>query len=189
MFVVFTLMFIVNVVKANAMYNCYVPTPDIFGGSYPCKGTIGATSPGTYTAGNVISGYSGQVTYVCPTPTPAWADYNGGPTSVIVDYCYGLGSISVSANIASASWSISGPASPSGSGTSGSYTSVPEGSYTITWGAVSGYTAPSNSTQSFSGKDGSVSFSGTYVPNPSVSVSFSLLDTIKQFFAQTVAHL
>lgn len=93
--------------------------------------------------------------------TIAWAD----PT---------VGTVNVSSNIAGASWTISGPTSITGSGSSASYASKPTGSYTITWGAVAGYTTPAS--QSFTLSSGSsISFSGTYTAPPAVNLFFSSL--------------
>ena len=71
-----------------------------------------------------------------------------------------LGTVNVSSNIAS-SWTITGPTTITGSGTSQSYPSQPAGTYTITWGSVSGYTAPA--TQSLTlASGGTITFTGTY---------------------------
>ena len=72
-----------------------------------------------------------------------------------------LGTVAVSSNVSS-SWTITGPATITGSGTSQSSPSQPAGTYTITWGDVPGYTAPA--TQSLTLISGStITFNGTYV--------------------------
>ncbi len=79
-------------------------------------------------------------------------------------------SINVSSNISS-SWTITGPTTLTGSGTSQSFTFKPSGTYTITWGAVSRYTTPA--TQSLTlAAGGTISFSGTYpTALPSVNLT------------------
>ena len=73
------------------------------------------------------------------------------------------GTVSVYSNISS-SWSITGPAAITGSGTSQTSVSQPTGTYTITWGAIAGYTTPAS--QSFTlTSGGTISFSGTYSLN------------------------
>jgi hypothetical protein len=57
-----------------------------------------------------------------------------------------LGSISVTTNLPAASFTITGPANYSGSGTSFSQANAPVGNYTITYGPVSGYSAPPDET-------------------------------------------
>jgi uncharacterized protein (TIGR02145 family) len=71
-------------------------------------------------------------------------------------------SIKVSSNVA-ASWTITGPATITGSGVSQSYESKPAGIYTITWGAVAGYNTPA--TQSFNRVStlDDIAFSAIYV--------------------------
>ncbi|MBI4363474.1 MAG: four helix bundle protein, partial [Candidatus Doudnabacteria bacterium] len=97
-------------------------------GSGEENGTAGATaSPGL--GGN---GAVGRIQNPGPTPPP--------PPPAI-------GTINVSSNIA-ASWTISGPANFSGSGTSGSYPNAAVGNYTITAQAVSGYSGPTISPSS-----------------------------------------
>jgi formylglycine-generating enzyme required for sulfatase activity len=63
-----------------------------------------------------------------------------------------------------APWSITGPDEYSNSGTgSSTLSSMTAGSYTLTWGAVSGYTTPSPATQAQTlTAQGSLTFSGTY---------------------------
>ncbi len=71
-----------------------------------------------------------------------------------------FGTINVSSNISS-SWTITGPATITGSGTSQSSPSKPTGTYTITWNDVAGYTKPtSQSLTLVSG--GTITFNGVY---------------------------
>jgi hypothetical protein len=68
----------------------------------------------------------------------------------------------VSANIAGASYTLTGPATLMGSGLSSSHSGQPSGVYTITWNDVAGYTTPSTDAQML-GDYGTISFSGNYV--------------------------
>lgn len=72
-------------------------------------------------------------------------------------------SISVTTNLSGATFSLTGTSSYSGSGTSWSTANAPAGTYTITYGAVTGYTTPPSETKTLTA-GGSISFSGTYVP-------------------------
>lgn len=72
-----------------------------------------------------------------------------------------VGTINVSSNIAGASYTITGPATLSGSGVSNSHPGQPTGGYTITWNDVAGYTKPGSSSQTLS-SGGTISFVGNY---------------------------
>jgi hypothetical protein len=73
-----------------------------------------------------------------------------------------ISTIIVTTNLAGASFSISGTSSYSGSGTSWSTTVAPAGTYTITYGAVTGYDTPPSETRTVQA-GGSITFSGTYI--------------------------
>jgi len=84
-------------------------------------------------------------------------------------------SITVTSNLATADFAISGPAAYSGSGTSATFTNVPTGSYTITFGPVQGYVTPATQTQALSA-NATIAFSGTYLPAvPNIQLSPSAL--------------
>lgn len=69
-----------------------------------------------------------------------------------------------------ASWSLAGPDGYNASGTGDeTLTNLDPGDYTVTWGAVSGWTTPSNSTQAL--VDETVTFGGTYVQEGSGTVT------------------
>jgi hypothetical protein len=72
------------------------------------------------------------------------------------------GTISVTTNLADATFSLTGASSYSGSGTSWSTANAPAGTYTITYGTMPSYNAPSSETKTLSA-GGSIAFSGTYV--------------------------
>jgi hypothetical protein len=86
---------------------------------------------------------------------PGAHDYTLDPTYVMT------GTIQVTTNLSIATFTISGPSGYTGSGTSWATTNAPVGAYTITFGAVSGYTTPASQTQTLS-DGGSISFTGTY---------------------------
>jgi|GEM_PF-2649624 len=124
------------------------------GGSSGMGGTTGSCSPGSGTMG---AGGGGQA-YGCPGSGAA-----GGSGFVTVTWADPtVGTIDVSSNIAGANWTITGPATLSGSGSSATYTSQPTGTYTITWGAVTGYTTPPSSSFTLT-NGGAINFSGSYV--------------------------
>lgn len=87
-------------------------------------------------------------------------DFNSKSNGLAVR-CVKSSVINVSSNISS-SWTITGPVTITGSGTSQATFAKPAGTYAITWGAVSGYVAPA--TQSLTlVAGGTISFDGTYV--------------------------
>jgi HYR domain len=71
------------------------------------------------------------------------------------------GSISVTTNLSGASFSITGPANYSGSGTSFSQSDAAAGTYTITYGAVTGHVTPPTDTGTLTA-GGTLAFVGTY---------------------------
>jgi hypothetical protein len=97
------------------------------------------------------------------------------------------GTVNVSANLSGASWTITGPATLTGSGTSKSYTSQPAGTYTIVWNAVAGYATPASQLQSIASNGSTITFSGTYTQNPAVNLYFSFVDTLKAAFPSLFA--
>lgn len=94
--------------------------------------------PGTYTITfNPVPGY--------PTPVAQTLVLQaGGTTTFVANYGAGPGSgtIKVSANLASATFSIVGPTNFSGAGLWWSQSGAPAGTYVITFGDVAGYVTP-----------------------------------------------
>lgn len=80
------------------------------------------------------------------------------------------GTINVTANIGSASWTITGPVSVTGSGLSQSLTSQPAGTYTITFDAVSGYISPASQSFTITNQGDVINFSGIYTALPSCTI-------------------
>lgn len=72
------------------------------------------------------------------------------------------GTINVTANIAGATYTISGPASYSGGGASWTKASAPTGTYAIVYGNVNGYTTPLSESQTLQA-NGTISFHGEYI--------------------------
>jgi uncharacterized protein (TIGR03437 family) len=75
------------------------------------------------------------------------------------------GTIQVTTNLTGATFTISGPANYSGSGTTWTKTNAPVGGYTITFGAVSGYTTPPAQTKTLTA-GGTITFTGSYSKSP-----------------------
>jgi hypothetical protein len=82
----------------------------------------------------------------------------------------GAGTISVTTNMSTATFTVTGPGPFSGSGTSATFNNAPIGTYTITFGAVTGYITPSPQTQTLTAS-GTVQFSGTYIPSEPFLIS------------------
>ncbi len=114
------------------------------------------------TAGTLIY-YRGYATNSAGTGYSA----SGSFTTLVLS-----GTVAVSSNISS-SWTITGPATITGSGTSQTSTSQPVGTYTITWGAVSGYTAPGTTSQTLT-NGGTITFSGNYTINSVAQATLNL---------------
>ncbi len=94
----------------------------------------------------------------------AYVYYAGAGAQGIVALDYTVdtgGTINVSSNVSS-SWTITGPRTVTGSGTSGSYTAMPSGSYTIIWDDVEWYNKfPTGQSLTLS-PGGTITFNGTY---------------------------
>ena len=110
---------------------------------------------------------SGVVRYTVDANLTASARYG---TLTIAEKSYSVaqgaaafpsGGIQVTTNKTAASFQLSGPSYYSGSGTSYSVSAAPAGSYTITYGAVSGASTPVAETKTLSG-GGTISFTATY---------------------------
>lgn len=86
------------------------------------------------------------------------------------------GTVQVTTNQSSASFTITGPTTFVGSGLSSTFPNAPPGNYTITFGAISGYATPSPQTQTLTA-GATLSFTGTYqtcrVPNASVNDNYA----------------
>jgi hypothetical protein len=80
------------------------------------------------------------------------------------------GAIFVTTNLSAAAFTVSGPATYSGSGTLFNQATAPPGQYTISFAPVAGYKTPKQQTQTLS-NGGNISFNGTYSPMPTLGVS------------------
>jgi hypothetical protein len=80
------------------------------------------------------------------------------------------GTITVTTNLTAATFTVNGPANYAGGGTSATFSNAPVGTYTITFGAIPGYTTPVPQTQTVSA-GGTIGFVGNYSPLPSLIVS------------------
>jgi len=154
-----------------------VEGPETFSGSGTLWSTTSAT-PGFYTVY-----FYGAAGYNSPSSKSGTLS-PGGVLSLVGYYTPTVapGGITVSTNLSSASFTISGPDNMSGSGTSWSDSEVTPGDYTITYGNVAGYTTPSPETQTVAG-GATTAFTGTYaalatvgtiVVNTNISASFTL---------------
>jgi len=101
-------------------------------------------------------------------------------------YVRRTGTIEIDANpdALNASWTIAGPQDLSGNGDT-TLTDMPTGVYTLTWGDVSDWIAPASS-QGTLISDGTVTFSGTYLPAPYQwpDTPAKLIENFKQAYAE-----
>jgi len=120
----------------------------------PISTTTGSNGTGTtqFTLGDTPGQY--QVTASCSPQSCTPAN--------VVFTATGLSGIAVTTNVTAATFTITGPTTFSGGGTSFMQAGVPPGSYTITYGAVDGYNTPPSETKTLI-PNGGISFVGTYV--------------------------
>ena len=124
----------------------------------PCGGSGGAS---------ILGGYGSGGGGACPGDG-MWG-YVGGSGMLMVNWVDPtFGTITTTSNLASASWTITGPATIIGSGISQTSISQPTGTYTITWNPVAGYTTPGTQTLTLV-SGGSVAFNGNYTASVVVS--------------------
>jgi uncharacterized repeat protein (TIGR03803 family) len=92
---------------------------------------------------------------------------NGGTGNfgVVFEVIAPVGTISVATNLSAATFTVTGPATFSGTGTSATFTNVPVGMYTTTFGPVTGYVTPAAQTKTLP-SNGTIAFTGTYKPVP-----------------------
>jgi hypothetical protein len=118
----------------------------------------------TFLISSLVAVFSIPMVYACTADGSCLTDcpVGAGIGKINRPWCQeAWGSINVSSNIASASWTITGPGGPyTGVGLSGIESSM-AGTYTVTWGAVSGYTKPVSQSLTLA-INGSISFVGTY---------------------------
>ena len=143
---------------------------DIPGGYPGVSGTATFTfrapeEPGTYTVG-----WTEDAMYTC---SDAMANFASKPKKKIgtVEVISEPGRISVSTNLEDATFTITGPETYSGSGTSWSKSNVPVGTYTIHYGDVPGYSTPPPETKKLA-SGGEIEFRGTYrdIEEPQISL-------------------
>jgi len=88
-----------------------------------------------------------------------------------VSISFQSGGIIVTTNLPAATFIITGAATFTGSGTSGSFPNAPPGQYTIAFGDLVGYVTPNTQTQTLA-VGGTITFNGTYISvQPSLGVS------------------
>lgn len=112
------------------------------------------TAPGTYSV----------------TLTVTDSDGLTGSASTTINVTGGTGTINVTTNLAAATFTITGPATFTGSGTSFTQSNAPPGSYTIAFGVVAGYMTPAPQTLNLA-VAGSISFAGTYQAVPPLTLT------------------
>jgi len=107
------------------------------------------------TQGMSAGSYTGEIVFES-------AGAVGSPAVVTVNLnVVNTSMITVNTNLAEATFTITGPANYTGSGTNWSVTGAPGGDYTITYGDVPGYRTPASETQIL-GAGGTIAFNGNY---------------------------
>ncbi len=111
-------------------------------------------------AGTYIITYADVPGYITPLPEGRTLQ-DGGTITFTGQYELETGTINVTTDHAGASFTITGPATYSGSGTNWSVSDAPVGTYSITYGSVPGYYAPSGDTLVLQ-RDDTIVFNGQY---------------------------
>jgi hypothetical protein len=128
------------------------------------------TTSGTITE-YLLPSASGDPDGITTGPDGAlWFAESGGNVIGQVVLAATTGTISVTTNLAGATFTISGLTIYMGSGTSFTQTNAPTGMYKITYNAVAGYATPLPETKTLVA-GGTITFTGTYQGIPVISVS------------------
>lgn len=90
-----------------------------------------------------------------------FANTNTNTVSAQTNPYASVGTIVVNTNNTSANFTLTGPATYSGNGTSWSHADAPIGTYTITYDPIPGYDTPASDTQTLA-NGGTITFSGLY---------------------------
>ncbi len=142
-------------VKTNlARATFLISGPASYSGSGKNWRRVGAPS-GSYTI--TYGDVPGFVTPASETKTLS----SSGTISFTGDYKLSTGTIEVKTNLVRATFLISGPVSYRGSGKNWRRVGAPSGSYTITYGDVSGFATPAGETKTLN-PGGTISFNGEY---------------------------
>jgi hypothetical protein len=144
----------INVTANHAGASFVINGPASYSGSGTSWSTAGAPI-GTY-----VIAFGHIAGYITP-PSQGLTLQTGGTINFSGLYQLETGTITVTTNRAESTFTLSGPASYSGSGTSWSVSDAPVGTYDITFGDVPGYRTPSSETQTLQ-KDGTIAFNGQY---------------------------
>jgi hypothetical protein len=155
-----------QVVQAQPETNTITITSTPSGASFSLSGPASYSGTTPWSTSNAPAGsytitWGAMAGYTTPAPQ-TYSLNSGGSTFFSGQYQSAVqtGTISVSSNPSGASFSLSGPASYSGT-TPWSTSNAPAGSYTITWGAMAGYATPAPQTYPLL-QGGTVYFSGQY---------------------------
>ena len=139
------------ITHSNGIEDCYGKNTFLNGNAGPIYFTTPST-PGTYSFCGA-GGMSNQQYQPIGGYDPTCDSYTVAGALV--------GTIAVTANNSAASWTISGPVTVTGNGSSQNYSNQQTGNYTITWGAIPGFVTPAP--QSFTlAVNGTITFSGNY---------------------------
>jgi hypothetical protein len=171
---------------ASADGNPYAPVGTIVVNSNNAEATFLLSGP-TNTFGSVNSGltwsntnaevgsytitYSPITGYYTPSSS-SQTIVNGGDTITFTGtYNPIVGTITVTTNNAASTFTVTGPATYSGSGTTWTQTNAPVGTYTLTFNSVTGYSTPASSSQTIVNGGDTIAFIGTYAPLGTITVS------------------
>ncbi len=100
-------------------------------------------------------------TYYNASPSSVWETSVNHPVNLSANTGPTAGTIQVNTNLPQATFTINGPATYNGSGTTWSASAAPPGAYTIVYGEIAGYIKPANETKTLIA-GGSIIFTGTY---------------------------
>ncbi|MBN1186116.1 MAG: T9SS type A sorting domain-containing protein, partial [Bacteroidales bacterium] len=107
--------------------------------------------------------------YYNASPSSIWESGINHQVDLIANTVSNTGTIQVITNVEQATFTITGPTTYNGSGTSWSENNAPVGIYTISYGAVAGYTNPNNETKTLM-MGNVITFIGNYEANSNLNI-------------------
>ena len=162
---------------ASGDSNPYSPVGTIVVNTNNAASTFTLTGPAIFTGsgttwtqtdapvGDYLITYNSIPGYDTPANLSQTIVNSGDTIAFTGTYNLSVGTIIVTTNSATATFTITGPATYSGSGTSWSQSNAPAGTYTITYDSVTGYNTLGSDSKTIVNSGDTIAFIGTYNPS------------------------